>query len=265
MYQQLLNERPHSQISCSEHSNLSFVAIEARERLKKYKKNSTSSTSPSALTAAPSFFPSPPTSTTTEISQSFIKAPLTTHQRDFNFEPPKPPTSIHFTKTRVSGSFYTNRAQPTSLAMPDSDDENLSHLSQQKCHRRRPSPSTTSDSFDLSSIPSTQHDTAEFKELCDLLAKKRRLHEVKKVSDSVHLGYQCDCCGKEPIVGTRWTCQVCPEVDLCATCASSRYENPPHLTQHQLTRTELADAPYWDGTNSVDAFNYLDPKFVVLS
>ena len=41
-------------------------------------------------------------------------------------------------------------------------------------------------------------------------------HELRTESTE-HVGYKCDHCSSEPILGTRWQCNVC-QVDFCNTC-----------------------------------------------
>lgn len=36
----------------------------------------------------------------------------------------------------------------------------------------------------------------------------------------IHVGTTCSGCRKSPLVGKRWTCQVCPELELCDSCYS---------------------------------------------
>lgn len=33
-----------------------------------------------------------------------------------------------------------------------------------------------------------------------------------------HIGFYCDDCGMDPIVGPRYTCKTCKDFDLCKTC-----------------------------------------------
>jgi len=85
-----------------------------------------------------------------------------------------------------------------------------------------------------------------------------------------HEGYKCDCCGIEPIVGTRWKCSDCPEdeeVDLCNDCKlSSNFETQFHTRSHRCTKIEEPErVPYYLNYNHsylLDEPNYLDPTFM---
>ncbi len=50
-----------------------------------------------------------------------------------------------------------------------------------------------------------------------------------------HQGYACDGCGLSPMVGTRYTCTVCEEFDLCEKCM------PHKNTLHDLAITGASD------------------------
>jgi type II secretory pathway pseudopilin PulG len=58
-----------------------------------------------------------------------------------------------------------------------------------------------------------------------------------------HDGYRCDACGADPIVGTRWSCTVCDEVDLCETChGQGDYDAQGHAATHPCNQYDVAMA-----------------------
>ncbi|KAG0354152.1 ZZ-type zinc finger-containing protein 3 [Gamsiella multidivaricata] len=64
---------------------------------------------------------------------------------------------------------------------------------------------------------------------------------------ATHLGYSCDSCGVEPILGIRYSCIDCEELggtDLCGLCYNSgQYHNELHLLSHRFQAIESADVP----------------------
>lgn len=69
-----------------------------------------------------------------------------------------------------------------------------------------------------------------------------RVH-VPAPGPPVHEGTACDGCGAAPIVGVRWKCAVCEDVDLCAGCearntAVSTY-GVVHAPSHPLLKLAL--------------------------
>ncbi|KAJ1734207.1 ZZ-type zinc finger-containing protein 3 [Coemansia biformis] len=67
---------------------------------------------------------------------------------------------------------------------------------------------------------------------------------------AVHLGYQCDSCLAEPIVGIRWHCLECRgafTVDLCDECREEgTFETERHRDTHSFqARREAEMEPYY--------------------
>ncbi|XP_071439221.1 ZZ-type zinc finger-containing protein 3-like [Hetaerina americana] len=106
-----------------------------------------------------------------------------------------------------------------------------------------------------------------------------------------HIGYQCEFCKEEPIMGTRWHCDECmssgDSIDYCSDCVVTlmdETENPfasvnpklpnapknPHPLEHNLRPirglTGKTTAGVWDPDYLPDSFsggyNYLDPNFM---
>ncbi|KAI1314823.1 ZZ-type zinc finger-containing protein 3 [Mortierella claussenii] len=73
-----------------------------------------------------------------------------------------------------------------------------------------------------------------------------------------HLGYSCDSCGVEPILGIRYSCMDCEELggtDLCGPCYNSgQYQNKLHLLSHRFQAIDTAEMPaYSHGYRSSSA------------
>ncbi|KAF9180512.1 hypothetical protein BGZ51_006169 [Haplosporangium sp. Z 767] len=62
-----------------------------------------------------------------------------------------------------------------------------------------------------------------------------------------HLGFACDACGVDPILGVRYSCLDCEDVggtDLCGPCyAASTYQNDHHFLSHRFHLIETAEQP----------------------
>ncbi|XP_067892796.1 ZZ-type zinc finger-containing protein 3 isoform X2 [Heterodontus francisci] len=121
---------------------------------------------------------------------------------------------------------------------------------------------------DDESIPPSYRHTAEYKELmCLKKLRKQKLDLMQAESNFVqHIGFKCDNCGTEPILGLRWHCQDCPQdssVDFCDSCSDCLYETEIHKGNHQLDpiyRVEtFLDRDYRMSQDT--SYNYLDPNY----
>ncbi|XP_072129441.1 ZZ-type zinc finger-containing protein 3 [Mobula birostris] len=121
---------------------------------------------------------------------------------------------------------------------------------------------------DEESIPPSCRHMAEYKELlCLKKLRKQKLDLIQGESSFVqHIGYKCDNCGMEPILGLRWHCQDCPQdnsVDFCDSCSDCLYETEIHKGDHQLDpiyRAEtFLDRDYCMSQDT--SYNYLDPNY----
>jgi hypothetical protein len=52
----------------------------------------------------------------------------------------------------------------------------------------------------------------------------------------IHSKHRCDVCNAYPIVGTRFSCSVCPDLDLCAECEA----RGAHPAEHPLLKHRIA-------------------------
>jgi hypothetical protein len=48
---------------------------------------------------------------------------------------------------------------------------------------------------------------------------------------AIHTGVRCDGCQMNPIKGTRWKCQECPDFDLCQTCHAAGIHGDHHFDE----------------------------------
>lgn len=97
--------------------------------------------------------------------------------------------------------------------------------------------------FAKSSDPSIRS-TPEYSEYLKL---KSQLEAIAKnpMNGILHVGYKCDCCAIEPIIGPRWTCCSCPKdsvsIDLCDSCVSKGFEMGAHKAAHVMKKIEFSE------------------------
>ncbi|KAG0286469.1 ZZ-type zinc finger-containing protein 3, partial [Dissophora globulifera] len=64
---------------------------------------------------------------------------------------------------------------------------------------------------------------------------------------ATHLGFSCNSCGVEPILGIRYSCMDCEELggtELCGLCYNSgAFQSEQHLLSHRFQAVETADMP----------------------
>ncbi|KAJ8931206.1 hypothetical protein NQ314_015903 [Rhamnusium bicolor] len=88
------------------------------------------------------------------------------------------------------------------------------------------------------------------------LLKRIRIEKVKEQEGNynsfTHIGFRCDYCDVEPIIGPRWHCMVCNDsVDYCTDCVLSQmYSDNSHSLHHTLAvfynDTENPSLPFSD-------------------
>ncbi|XP_043941790.1 ZZ-type zinc finger-containing protein 3 isoform X2 [Protopterus annectens] len=121
---------------------------------------------------------------------------------------------------------------------------------------------------DEESIPAECRHLPEYKELLGLKKlKKQKLHQLKAASGFVqHVGFKCDSCGLEPILGVRWHCMDCPQnvsLDFCDACSDCLHETDIHKAHHQLEPVYRAET-FLDRDYCVSqstSYSYLDPNY----
>lgn len=129
--------------------------------------------------------------------------------------------------------------------------------------------SYTFDISDDESVPADLRESDEYQELMRL--KRLRMEKIqgRNGDPPQHIGFKCDHCQCEPIIGTRWHCTDCiPEeaVDFCDNCVESNFETRKHNSSHRLKPVSLPEA-----AGLVDAdytmftpgdYNYLDSNYM---
>lgn len=128
----------------------------------------------------------------------------------------------------------------------------------------------SADVSDDETVPAHLRDSEAYQELMKLKRiKQERLQDKKH---DKHVGFKCDSCECEPIIGTRWHCTDCPkddEVDFCDNCVDCYYETGKHNSSHRLVpirraqTSNVADKDYL--TFMPGDYNYLDPNYMPAS
>lgn len=94
---------------------------------------------------------------------------------------------------------------------------------------------------------STDPKVKETPEYAEYLQLKRQLEAiaVNPINGILHVGYKCDSCGIEPIIGARWTCCSCPKdapaIDLCNGCVTKNFETIHHKCFHVMKKIEFSE------------------------
>ncbi|GFR94001.1 ZZ-type zinc finger-containing protein 3-like [Elysia marginata] len=128
--------------------------------------------------------------------------------------------------------------------------------------------STRDDSSDEDNLPEELVNTPEYQELQRLKRLKKQMLSQQKNSATKHIGYKCDKCGCEPIIGTRWHCIDCPadlSYDFCEDCSDSSFQKDKHNSSHRLHpyMHAVLDSDYM--SNTTMDYNYLDPNYMPAS
>lgn len=112
-----------------------------------------------------------------------------------------------------------------------------------------PKPSETS-SASLSQqnylLPNNFHDGEEMenekseKEIRQDILRRVKQEKLRQWEGGVfhHIGYRCDYCGEDPIIGSRWHCKTCEwtSVDFCNDCMPSQlFSENPHAIRHKFS------------------------------
>ncbi|KAJ1949747.1 ZZ-type zinc finger-containing protein 3 [Linderina macrospora] len=98
-----------------------------------------------------------------------------------------------------------------------------------------------------------------------MFAQPQFMTPALQSAKAVHLGYRCDSCLAEPIVGIRWHCQDCrgaQTVDLCDDCMEEgAFETPWHSAVHNFHAYRDAEMdPYYAadvGASALREYSYL--------
>ncbi|KAF9957165.1 ZZ-type zinc finger-containing protein 3 [Mortierella alpina] len=72
---------------------------------------------------------------------------------------------------------------------------------------------------------------------------------------AAHMGFYCDSCGVDPILGVRHSCLDCDDfggTDLCGPCYNmGTYQSEHHVLSHRFQSIETADVPVYSHSNGV--------------
>ncbi|KAL5012453.1 hypothetical protein ScPMuIL_011004 [Solemya velum] len=125
------------------------------------------------------------------------------------------------------------------------------------------------DVSDDESVPSELRDSFEYRELQRLRKLRRERIEQDGAQVIQHVGFKCDRCECEPIVGTRWHCSDCPAetaVDFCEDCAEIGLDNGQHNSSHRLRPVTHAGPTTYRDSDYMrfmpGDYNYLDPNYM---
>ena len=140
------------------------------------------------------------------------------------------------------------------------------------------------DVSDEEGVPDNLRHSADYDELL-WLKRIRREKELEqregKSKPTSHLGYKCDGCGQDPILGGRFTCVDCVKkdesIDLCCECAPKISQLKRlgaefgHKNDHTIrpVRKRVDDSARKNRSDMIDKDyivktkmgNYLDPNY----
>ncbi|XP_064485252.1 ZZ-type zinc finger-containing protein 3-like [Ornithodoros turicata] len=160
-------------------------------------------------------------------------------------------------------TFFASHRPP--VYMTEADDESSSFVSNGFDSEF----STKSDvaSEDEDTVDAAARETPEYREL--MMLKRVREERLKKTGLVQHIGFKCDRCETDPIVGTRWHCTDCPpkpSVDFCNDCVDCMHETATHKEDHHIEPIRVpedslsfVDKDYMHFTGS--DYNYLDTNY----
>ncbi|OWF52606.1 ZZ-type zinc finger-containing protein 3-like [Mizuhopecten yessoensis] len=127
----------------------------------------------------------------------------------------------------------------------------------------------TPDISDDESVPTELRESEEYKELMRLQHVRIEKLQGRNGNPPQHIGFKCDRCQCEPIIGTRWHCSDCvleEAVDFCDMCVESNFETKKHNSSHRLKpihvpeTAALVDTDYT--TFTPGDYNYLDSNYM---
>ncbi|XP_012940049.1 ZZ-type zinc finger-containing protein 3 [Aplysia californica] len=127
---------------------------------------------------------------------------------------------------------------------------------------------STNDSSDEDDYPEDIVNSPEFQELQQLRRLRKDKLQREQAALTRHVGYKCDNCGCEPIVGIRWHCIDCPadvSYDFCDDCSIVPFQHEKHDSSHRLQpyKRDVLDSDYMSFTKS--NYNYLDSNYMPAS
>lgn len=167
-------------------------------------------------------------------------------------------------------TFMTSIEPPVYMSDGDNEDDDGDTV----CSYAQSSGGDTTDMHDdpfmseEEDIPAELCQTSEYAELMRLKQLRREKLRPEPIRNQ-HIGYKCDRCDCEPIVGTRWHCRDCPvdlSVDMCEDCVGSGFETDTHDSSHRLDAVHHSVAPPHMDQDYMrfmpGGYNYLDPNYM---
>lgn len=98
-------------------------------------------------------------------------------------------------------------------------------------------PESATEVSDEEDIAEELRNSEEYQELLKLKQVKALKEQEMNTGIITHIGFSCDRCGTDPIIGTRWHCLECPastSLDLCEKCVKGSFSTETHQTAHVL-------------------------------
>ncbi|XP_078606322.1 ZZ-type zinc finger-containing protein 3-like isoform X1 [Branchiostoma floridae x Branchiostoma japonicum] len=164
-------------------------------------------------------------------------------------------------------TFMTSHLPP--VYMSDNDDDSTSQSTSQFDWEQ-----DMEDVSDDESVPVELRQTEDYRELMRLkrlkMLKERRKKQEESMGITQHVGYRCDRCECDPIMGVRWHCLDCPTdtgVDFCQDCVDCDHETEVHKSYHRLepishmSEHTYMDMDYTRFSVKTGDYNYLDPNY----
>ncbi|CAB4064213.1 unnamed protein product [Lepeophtheirus salmonis] len=136
-----------------------------------------------------------------------------------------------------NSTFFPNH-NPT-VKMNEDEDESMR---EDDIYYNRPQEEEDEEEDDVEDTDEKLKSSPKYKELTLLRKVRREIESELREGSYVHLGYRCDGCNVEPILGCRWHCTECSnkEVDFCNKCALTIPEIIPHHPKtHKLRPIRL--------------------------
>lgn len=147
------------------------------------------------------------------------------------------------TASQVTNRINKLNAKRARQAKRDSDIAREHALKLARTLKRSGVDLTTSDTDDLElEIDEATKTSPEYQEYMRL---KEQMQDIK-AQVAEHVGFKCDGCHMEPIIGIRFHCETCPtDFDLCQACMANRTDakNGTHDSSHVFTKVTLAVVP----------------------
>lgn len=167
-------------------------------------------------------------------------------------------------------TFFASHRPPVFMSEADDDSGSSSwgYLEMPNGSQDKSEAARAKDDDDDVQVDAAVKESPEYQELMAL--RKVREERMKRAGLAQHVGFRCDRCECDPIVGTRWHCTDCPadaSTDFCSDCVDCMHETATHKEDHHLEAVHVAqdsstfhDRDYMSFTGA--DYNYLDPNYL---